>query len=132
MVGDIQQCALLSAEMDRIFKVAQLKGLRQLPFEDLTASILTDRLIEYTWGCASDCNHKETLTNIDILSQHGECFQGYFVFLVEKNGYEWLLTKDNIDNKYYDIKLSSGIIYSTFEKLSNWIKDSTMLVLRTN
>lgn len=132
MVGDIEQCALLSAEMERIFKVVQLKGQRQMPFENLTASILTDKLIENTWGNASDYNHNVTLTNIDILSQHGECFQGYYVFLIEQQGYEWLLTKDNVDNKYYDVKIPSGIIYSTFDKFSKWIKDSTMLVLRTN
>lgn len=132
MVGDIGQCALLSAEMERIFKVAQLKGQRQMPFENLTAPELTDKLIENIWGNASDYNHNVTLTNIDILSQHGECFQGYYVFLIEQQGYEWLLTKDNIDNRYYDMKLSSGTIYSTFEKFSKWIKDSTTLVLQTN
>ena len=132
MVGDIEQCALLSAEMERIFKVVQLKGQRQMPFENLSASVLTDKLIENTWGNASDYNQNVTLTNIDILSQHGECFQGYYVFLIEQQGYEWLLTKDNVDNKYYDVKIPSDIIYSTFENFSKWIKDSTMLVLRTN
>lgn len=132
MVGDIEQCALLSAEMERIFKVVQLKGQRQMPFENLSASVLTDKLIENTWGNASDYNQNVTLTNIDILSQLGECFQGYYVFLIEQQGYEWLLTKDNVDNKYYDVKIPSDIIYSTFENFSKWIKDSTMLVLRTN
>lgn len=132
MVGDIGQCALLSAEMERIFKVVQLKGQRQMPFENLSASVLTDKLIENTWGNASGYNQNVTLSNIDILSQHGECFQGYYVFLIEQQGYEWLLTKDNVDNKYYDMKIPSGIIYSTFENFSKWIKDSTMLVLRSN
>lgn len=132
MVGDIGQCALLSAEMERILKVVQLKGQRQMPFENLTAPVLTDKLIENTWGNASDYSHNVPFTNIDILSQHGECFQGYYVFLIEQHGYEWLLTKDNIDNKYYDMKIPSGIIYSTFKKFSKWIEDSTMLVLRTN
>lgn len=118
MVGDIEQCALLSAEMERIFKVVQLKGQRQMPFENLSASVLTDKLIENTWGNASDYNQNVTLTNIDILSQHGECFQGYYVFLIEQQGYEWLLTKDNVDNKYYDVKIPSDIIYSTFENFS--------------
>ncbi|WP_298108372.1 Imm42 family immunity protein [uncultured Bacteroides sp.] len=132
MVGDIGQCALLSAEMEPILKVVQLKGHRQMPFENLTAPVLTDKLIENTWGYASDYSHNVPLSNIDILSYHGECFQGYFVFLIEQQGYEWLLTKDNVDNKYYDMKIPSGIIYSTFKKFSKWIEDSTMLVLRTN
>ena len=89
MVGNIEQSAVLSAELDRI-------------------------------------------ANLDILSQHGECFEGYFVFLVEQQGHEWLLTKDNIDNRYYNIKLPAGMIYSYFEEFSKWIRDSTILALRTD
>lgn len=132
MVGNIEQRALLSAEMERILKVIERKGLRQIPFENLTAKTLADRLVENIWINECDFTPSSTSANIDILSQHGECFQGYYVFLVEKQGYEWLLAKDSIDNKYYDAKLPSGTIYSTFEKFSNWIDDSTMLVLRTN
>lgn len=118
MVGDIGQSAVLSAEIERIAKVTEQKVLRQMPFENLSAKTITDRLIENIW--INGCNTLDSeLANIDILSQHGECFQGYYVFLVEQQGYEWLLTKDDIDNKYYDIKLPSGTLYKTFEKLSN-------------
>lgn len=131
MVGDIGQSAVLSAEIERIAKVTGQKGQRQMPFENLSAKKITDRLIENIWinGCDT---LNSALAKIDIFSQHGENFQGYYVFLVEQQGYEWLLTKDGIDNKYYDVKLPSGILYSTFERFSNWITDSTILVLRTD
>lgn len=131
MVGDIGQSAVLSAEIERITKVIEQKGQRQMPFENLSAKTMTDRLIENIWINGCDTLNSE-LANIDILSQHGECFQGYYVFLVEQQGYEWLLTKDNIGNKYYDIKMPSGTLYKAFDKLSNWIADSTILVLRTD
>lgn len=131
MVGDIGQCAVLSAEIERIAKVTEQKGQRRMLCEDLSATTTTDRLIENIWINGCDTLNSE-LANIDILSQHGECFQGYYVFLVEQQGYDWLLTKDGIDNMYHDIKLPSGTLYQTFEELSDWIADSTVLVLRTD
>ena len=131
IVGDIGQSAVLSAEIERIFKVAEQKGQRQIPFDNLTANALTDRLIENSWLNECDFTQNPALANSDILSQHGECFQGYYVFLVEQQGYEWLLTKDDIANRYYDIKLPAGLIYSCFEEFSKWIRDSTILALRT-
>ena len=51
---------------------------------------------------------------------------------MEQEGYEWLLAKDNVENNYYDIKLSAGMIYSYFEEFSAWIADSTMLTIRAD
>lgn len=132
MVGDIEQCAVLSAELDRIFNVTEQKRQRHISSDNLSANVFTDKLIENIWLNECDFMQNPAFANLDIFSQHGECFQGYFVFLVEQQGYEWLLTKDNIDNRYYDIKLPAGMIYSCFEEFSKWIRDSTILALRTN
>ncbi|WP_281510060.1 Imm42 family immunity protein [Muribaculum gordoncarteri] len=131
MVGDIEQRALLSAEMARISKVTKHKGERHIPSVEMAANNLTDKLVDAIWGDDYHYMQYPFSAYVDILSQHGECFQGYFVFLVEQKGYEWLLAKDNVENNYYDIKLSAGMIYSYFEEFSAWIADSTMLTIRT-
>ena len=132
MVGDIEQCAVLSAELDRIFNITAQKGQRHTSSDNLSANAFTDKLIENIWLNECDFMQNQAFANLDILSQHGECFEGYFVFLVEQQGYEWLLTKDNMDNRYYNINLPAGMIYSYFEEFSKWIRDSTILVLRTD
>lgn len=132
MVGNIEQSAVLSAELDRIFNVTEQKGQRHISSDSLLANAFTDKLIENIWLNECDFTQNPTFANLDILSQHGECFEGYFVFLVEQQSHEWLLTKDNIDNRYYNIKLPAGMIYSYFEEFSKWIRDSTILALRTD
>lgn len=84
MVGDIEQCAVLSAELDRILNVTEQKGQRHISFDNLSANLLTDKLIEKIWLNECDFMQNPAFANLDILSQHGECFQGYFVFLVEQ------------------------------------------------
>lgn len=131
-VGNIDQGALLSAELGRISDVAKHKGERYVPPVDMAANNLTDKLVDAIWD--GDCHYlpQPLSGHIDILFQHGECFQGYFVFLVEQEGYEWLLAKDNIDNRYYNLKLPSGMLYSIFEEFSVWIANSTILSIRTD
>ena len=135
MVGDKEQTAVLSAELDRITKITELKGQRYITPNRLSAKQITDNLINSIWFD----NHNDhdispaenaALKNLDILSQYGECFQGFFVFLLEGDGYEWLLSKEDGNNKYLDIKLPYGFIYSCFDEFLKWIKDSTILVLR--
>ena len=137
MVGDKEQTVVLSAELDRISKIAELKGQRCITPNRLSAKQITDNLINRIWFDNRNNNdiiptgHTE-LKNLDILSQYGECFQGFYVFLLEGDGYEWLLSKEDRNNKYLDIKLPHDFIYSYFNEFVLWIKDSTVLVLRTD
>lgn len=137
MVGDKEQTMVLSAELDRISKIAELKGQRCITPNRLSAKQITDNLINCIWFDNRNNNDiiptgYTELKNLDILSQYGECFQGFYVFLLEGDGYEWLLSKEDRNNKYLDIKLPHGFIYSYFNEFVLWIKDSTVLVLRTD
>lgn len=137
MVGDKEQTVVLSAELDRISKIAELKGQRCITPNRLSAKQITDNLINRIWFDNRNNNDiiptgYTELKNLDILSQYGECFQGFYVFLLEGDGYEWLLSKEDRNNKYLDIKLPHGFIYSYFNEFVLWIKDSTVLVLRTD
>lgn len=42
MVGDIEQCAVLSAELDRIFNITAQKGQRHTSSDNLSANAFTE------------------------------------------------------------------------------------------
>ena len=75
-------------------------------------------------------NESSELSN-DIGSCNDECFQGFYLFLIEEKGYDWLLIKDENTEAYIDVKIPSNYIYVVFENFLKWIEQSTILVLRS-
>jgi Immunity protein 42 len=133
MIGDFDQRNLLSVFMPDFQDVINQKGLRKLNFEQaLNTESVIKYLIENTW----DTDHKTSilykqLKPIDIHSHLGESFQGFFIFLVETDSYDWLLCNDSFLRKNIDIKIPKNQFYNTYQSFVDWIRDSTMLVLKS-
>ena len=54
---------------------------------------------------------------------------GFFIFIVEENGFDWILSKDELSKKYITAKIPKHQIYNCFKKLKEWINKSTTLAL---
>lgn len=124
-IGDLSQSTLLSSLSDLIDIFFFSEGNRQnhnIDGSDYCA--MTECLIaEY----AEDMNGYK----FNIGSFHDECLQGYYVFLVEKTGYELLLIKDEIANNYMAAKIPKNNVSKCFKELKSWINESTVLVLKS-
>lgn len=69
MVGDKEQTVVLSAELDRISKIAELKGHRCITPNRLSAKQITDNLINRIWFDNRNNNDKsqQGIPNLKIL-----------------------------------------------------------------
>lgn len=126
MIGDNTVTTLLSSAKRMIEKVLDKKGNRKLSKEIsfYSAKDITDYFMDFLW------NESSELSN-DIGSCNDECFQGFYLFLIEEKGYDWLLIKDENKEAYIDVKIPSNYIYVVFENFLKWIEQSTILVLRS-
>lgn len=94
MIGDLSQTTLLSSVSDVIANVARFIGNRFISDIDYSnISRLTEELID---GYLSDTNNFVP----NIVSCHDECTDGFYVFLLEENGFDMLLSKDIATNEY--------------------------------
>ena len=126
MIGDNTVTTLLSSAKRMIKKVLDKKGNRKLSKEisSYSAKDITDYFMDFLW------NESSELSN-DIGSCNDECLQGFYLFLIEEKGYDWLLIKDENTEAYIDVKIPSNYIYVVFENFLKWIEQSTILVLRS-
>ena len=124
MIGDLSQTTLLSSVSDVIANVVRFIGKRFISEIDYSnIPRLTEALIE---GYLSDTNNFAP----NIVSCHDECTDGFFVFLLEENGFDMLLSKDIATNEYHNIRIPKNTVYKCFQQAEQWIKDSTVLVLK--
>lgn len=124
MIGDLSQTTLLSSVSDVIANVVRFIGKRfisDINYSDIPR--MTEELIE---GYLSDTNHFV----LNIVSCHDECTDGFYMFLLEEHGFDLLLTKDMATNEYHYARIPKNTVYRCFQKAEQWIKDSTVLVLK--
>lgn len=139
MIGDNMQTALLQSAIDMTFTVSDKKGKRNIDNTDLVPPVdITNYFITFLLSGENElCKNQKSvhivddLCNFNIASYHDECFQGFFVFLIEGIGYDWILCKDEALDKYVNLKVPKNSIYNCFEDFSKWINHSTILVLRS-
>lgn len=123
-IGDLTQYTLIDSIIDLINIVFLYKGKRHE--EHLDKAEYTDIIEKYISKYIEDSNGFV----FNIASYHDECVQGYYIFLIERNGYDIIFVKDNIDNTYIYYQIPKNSIYRCFKKLDDWIKESTVLVLK--
>ena len=141
MIGDIEQSTLLSAVIPVLNRVLELQGQRT--FSDLIkanwdASRYIEYLINKIWGVdfvvdsqnGAFLYDEKQLKKADINSYEGESFQGFYVFLIECDGYDWLLCQENGVVNVYDVKIPSNKFYLMIKQVLDWIRESTVLTLR--
>lgn len=137
MVGDLSQTALLLPEIETIKSILKEKGNRCFPlFKDLKDADVVAFLVNKLWeiddqdvGIELPYNEDE-LKVLDLGSGQGETFQGYFMFLIEFDSYDWILCKDDVEKKNLSFKIPKGVFYDCIKELYKWISESTTLVLR--
>ncbi len=137
MVGELSQPNLLIATLPVFESMLSNKGKRNCTqIISYQPRELIDILINKIW-LTQDIGwlKKKDLTFenfklLDIGSHQGETFQGFYLFLIESEGYDWILCKDDILDKVIQLKIPKGDFYKTVAALSDWIRKSTMLVLK--
>ncbi|MDO5106533.1 Imm42 family immunity protein [Capnocytophaga sp.] len=137
-IGDDEQTALLKPVNTLINNVLKGKGKRKINADLPAFNDATDSLIQVLWE-TSDTTQNQWLTDksreelliFDIGSHHDECLQGFFVFLIEKTGYDLILCKIEAENRYVHLQIPAGNVYKCFADFSAWIADATLLVLRS-
>lgn len=122
-IGNMTENTLLNSIQDLIKFVFLFRGKRPNNYCKTEYIKLTKDLIS---------QYVEDTNNFpqNMGSFHDECLQGYYIFLLEENGFDLVLVKDDIDNKFIHALIPKNNIYDCFKKLDTWINDSTVLVLR--
>ena len=124
MIGDLSQTTLLSSVSDVIDNVMRLIGNRVI--SDIDCSNIPSLIEELIERYLGDTNNFVP----NIASCHDECTDGFYMFLLEENGFDLLLTKDMATNEYHYARIPKNTIYRCFQRAEQWIKDSTVLVLK--
>lgn len=134
MVGDINETSVLESEIGIFENILANKNRRTISeLSQYSASQVIQYLIDKTWeGEENNLLTKYTSNELEVLdinSHQGECFNGFYCFLMEADGYDWLLCKDSITNKIIDAKIPKDEFYKYVKSTLNWIKSSIHYVL---
>lgn len=66
-----------------------------------------------------------------VIEDYDECLDGYQCYLLEFPNYDQIIWRELTSNlEVY--KIPKGIFYQSFEKINKWVKENTMLSLKTN
>ena len=124
-IGDLSQTTLLSSVIDLIDIFFSSESTRKnYHVKECDCATMTEDLIsEYI----EDMNGYK----FNIGSFHDECLQGYYIFLLEEMGYDLVLIKDDMANNYMEAKIPKSYVSKCFKQLKDWIKESTVLVLKS-
>ena len=136
MIGDINQATILSSALPLFDDILKEKGERKfLQDEGLLVDEIISSSLLVNWNINVSDNrisksYKEEQPNIELNLSGLECFDGYFIFLIEHNGYDHLLCRDHIEGKNYDFKLPKNYFHKTIASLVKEIRASTYLAVR--
>lgn len=137
MIGSLEDATLLPPVVHILESILKSKGQREMSNSSIYKdSELLDYFITSLWtaekykGPLDMRYHNSELKKFDICSHEGETFSGYYVFLLEQEGFDWLLCKDASSQIITSVKIPKDKFYKTLKETLDWTRRSTMLVLR--
>lgn len=128
-VGDLSEIAVINSIKYLIECVFLFKGKRPNNYCK-TNNCCKAEYIKLTEDLISQYHEAREDFPQDLGSLQDECLQGYYIFLLEDNGFDLILVKDAVDDKFIHALIPKNHVYKCFDKLKTWINDSTVLVLR--
>lgn len=139
MVGDLNQSCLLKSVIPILDSILKYQGQRNFRiFEKYSDQDVTNYLIKKLWkpydeSISTDIEIElevEDLKILNINSQEGECFQGFYTFIIESETYDRLLFKNTDNKSIVSFKSPKNLFYNQIKAFSLWIQASTKLVLK--
>ncbi len=138
MIGVLEDETLLTSVIPILDLSLSLQGQRYFSeldtyndFEILTYFIYNLWSDDQVSSAIQTQYSRQDLKKADISSQQGETFQGFYTFLIERNTYDLFLCSENALKNPIAAKIPKSIFYKTIKQALDWIKHSTVLVLRT-
>jgi hypothetical protein len=129
-VGDVEQRVLLRPVIHNFNEIMTYKGKREVNTRGLKASDVIAALGEEATESTPELFKLDELKNLNINYNQGENLDGYRVYLIEAKSYDWLLCRDVLGRKDYDVKIPKMNFYREVAQLLAWIDSSTRLTLR--
>ncbi|WP_212002551.1 Imm42 family immunity protein [Chitinophaga sp. HK235] len=130
-IGDITQLSLLGVAQPLFKKILLKEGQRSAAALEKNSA---DEIIHLLKEAKSGDNEaaEALLETLEIDLNGIECFDGYYFFLIESQGFDRLLISDNVDKKNYEFKLPKNHFYKSIKLLLSWINDVTYIALKTD
>jgi hypothetical protein len=130
-IGDFEQHVLLRPVIHNFNEIMNCKGKRGADTRGLKASEIIAVLGEE----GAEPTHEllrfdDELWKLNINYNQGENLDGYCTYLIEAESYDWLLCRDVLERKDYDVKIPKMNFYREVAQLLAWINSSTRLTLR--
>lgn len=139
MIGDLEQSTLLTSVIPVLESILGFQGKRSFPgLEAYKAKEVLAYFIHSLWQPDQKSTilgneySEEELKKADINSHEGESFQGFYIFLVECQSYDWLLCEELDTEQISEVKIPKLLFYKLIKQFIEWINRSTILVLRPN
>ncbi len=134
-IGDNSQRSLLVSELENIKHNSNTKNERKSnELAKYNCKEIYDYLTFQLWNVGSTdikIEKIENINNLTVIKDYGECFDGFFCYLLEFKYYDLFIWND-LESKIKCKKIEKNSFYKAFEELDDWINSNTKLILALN